>query len=520
MPILALILLFLNEILHINAHERSVCLNMIVRNEIDIIQKCFDSLVDYIDYWVICDSGSNDGTQLFINEYFSNKGINGKLINITWKNFGESRTEGLMNAYKYCDSEYILLSDADMELRINDIKWKEKLSESVYLIKQENAFVSYWNIRLLNLNDAKEYGMKYVGVTHEYLETNMGGNGKRFDGIEYFDYANGHNRGNKTDRDIALLKQGIIDEPGNSRYKFYLANTYRDISDFRNCVDMYNQALKQLNWNEEIYQSLYGKGLCMEKSGYYDLFEWIAVYLKGFMYHKHRLETLYRIVKYCRIHGNEEMYNLYELGWNLGKMGLKFDENDNYIGSIEVNYDTALFMNKDIHYWQFKDEMAVLGYYNKKYNISYQICDELLNSGYVAESEIERIKQNRKYAKEFLAKKSATNSNVIEISTKEDDSHKEMNTFAHDIINIDSDSDSKIATLKESSRNLNANHEDHLQLKSVSNNFMNEMEYIYDETPHIHSSFIFNHKIWILIIFGIMLIYILQTKTNKATKTK
>ena len=44
-------------------------LSMIVKNETHIIKECFDTIYDQIDYWVIVDTGSTDGTQEFIKNY-------------------------------------------------------------------------------------------------------------------------------------------------------------------------------------------------------------------------------------------------------------------------------------------------------------------------------------------------------------------------------------------------------------------------------------------------------------------
>ena len=40
-----------------------ITLCMIVKNETAIIKECLESMCQYIDYWVICDTGSTDGTQ-------------------------------------------------------------------------------------------------------------------------------------------------------------------------------------------------------------------------------------------------------------------------------------------------------------------------------------------------------------------------------------------------------------------------------------------------------------------------
>ena len=78
-----------------------MCLNMIVKNESHVIRETFDNLLKYIpfDYWVISDTGSTDGTQDIIKNYFKEKNIAGELVFHEWKDFGHNRTMALEAAY-------------------------------------------------------------------------------------------------------------------------------------------------------------------------------------------------------------------------------------------------------------------------------------------------------------------------------------------------------------------------------------------------------------------------------------
>ena len=42
--------------------RKRICLNMIVKNESAVIERCLASLRDHIDAWVIVDTGSTDDT--------------------------------------------------------------------------------------------------------------------------------------------------------------------------------------------------------------------------------------------------------------------------------------------------------------------------------------------------------------------------------------------------------------------------------------------------------------------------
>ena len=95
-------------------NKKTLTLSMIVKNETHIITECLESVAPYIDYWIIADNGSTDGTQQLIKDFFEEKGIPGELHEVEWVNFGHNRTEAL----KMCDgkADYIFMIDADDKL--------------------------------------------------------------------------------------------------------------------------------------------------------------------------------------------------------------------------------------------------------------------------------------------------------------------------------------------------------------------------------------------------------------------
>ena len=93
-----------------------LCLNMIVKNESHIIKNKLDRLLKKvdIDYYVICDTGSDDNTKEIIKSFFDNKNIEGEIFDHKWKDFGTNRTLALTAAFG--KSQYILIFDADDEI--------------------------------------------------------------------------------------------------------------------------------------------------------------------------------------------------------------------------------------------------------------------------------------------------------------------------------------------------------------------------------------------------------------------
>ncbi len=115
-----------------------ICLWTHVQNEASIIEKMLESAVDYIDYWVLVDNGSTDGTQEIILKFFAKHNIEGKLYQseIGWKGHGVNRQHSwdfLENTDHGCD--YILRIDADEGIAVEeDFDWSVIPSQEAWSI--------------------------------------------------------------------------------------------------------------------------------------------------------------------------------------------------------------------------------------------------------------------------------------------------------------------------------------------------------------------------------------------------
>ena len=198
---------------------KSLCLNMIVKNEMANLERCLSSVAPYISCWVIGDTGSTDGTQDFIKAFFAARNLPGELHSFPFLNFEQARNAALDCAYASpLAYDYLLFDDADMELVVEDPGFRERLSAPGYRVAQRtNSSLFYWNTRLAR----RDVGARYHGVTHEYLD--VPGGVEELHGVWYRDYASGSNRVDKFERDIRLLSQAIALDPHNTRYWFYLA---------------------------------------------------------------------------------------------------------------------------------------------------------------------------------------------------------------------------------------------------------------------------------------------------------
>ena len=115
------------------------CFNTMVNNEAHVIERMLNSVYPYIDYYVIQDNGSTDGTPDIIRNFFKEKGIDGFVYEIDWwKGHGINRDHTLQTALSAdhgCD--WILRVDADEQLNVD-----ENFDWSVF----DNTSIQSWNV--------------------------------------------------------------------------------------------------------------------------------------------------------------------------------------------------------------------------------------------------------------------------------------------------------------------------------------------------------------------------------------
>ena len=329
-----------------------ICLNMIIKNESKIITRLLESVVHIIDTYCICDTGSDDNTVEIINNYFKNTDISGKIIYMPFINFEHNRNHSLNECVNMENADYLLLLDADMVLDINKNlnidNFKNYLNYyDVHYIFQGTENFYYKNIRLIK-NDGS---FKYCGVTHEYLQLKKTHTYGHFKNTDIFikDIGDGGSKKDKFTRDIHLLNEALEIDSNNSRYLFYLANSYYNINDYSNAISNYKKCINLCGWEQEIWYSYYSLGNCYEKLK--DHANAIFYWIKAVSANALRIENLYKIVEYYRCN------NEYELAYDFFIMA---DQKRKRIQDWDM-----LFLEKDIYIYKLDYELSIIGYYIK-----------------------------------------------------------------------------------------------------------------------------------------------------------
>lgn len=371
-------------------NKPTLCLNMIVKNESKIITRLFDSVLPIIDTYCICDTGSTDNTIEVIENYFSNKNIPGKIVHEPFTNFCHNRNFALKACLGL--SDFILLLDADMIIELNNFDKSILNKADNFRILQGNDSFYYQNMRIIKNNSL----YKYVGVTHEYIDIPPNTKLINLKKSEIFikDIGDGGAKNNKYERDIFLLQNGLKEEPNNSRYHFYLANSYFDLKKYDEAIEFYHKRIKLGGWKEEVWFSYYRIGLCYKNQNKFN--EALGYWLEGYEFYPERLEGIYEIIKHYRIIGKQKLSMIF---YNLAKTILNKNE----------DRDEYLFLNNDVYTFKIFYEFTIIAAYCGFKNIDNEFIKVFNNS--TNNLELNNLLSNYKFYKHSLPIKTLHNLN-------------------------------------------------------------------------------------------------------------
>lgn len=365
----------------IKKNGKTIVLNMIVKNESKIIERCLKSVYDVIDSWCIVDTGSTDGTQDLIKAFLKDKP--GELIEKPWVNFGHNRNEALSLARNWGD--WILLTDADMILENKGFK-KNLLDSSVdaYDVIQENHGTSYYNFRLLNTKKT----WRCIGVTHEYYDCEEGNlKREKLDTLWFNDISDGGSKHDKFERDIRLLTQGLIDEPWNARYMFYLAQSYRDTNDWEKSIEWYKKRVEVGGWDEEVWYAQYMIGWCKVNRGD-NWYDFLPDLMKSWSLRPWRLEPVWLLAVEARKRG------MLEHSYYFGKIAAQ---------TPYPNKD-LLFIATPAYEFLALDEFSVAAFHTGRFQECETACLHLLKNPKLDAKNKARIRKNMWFAQKNLGR--------------------------------------------------------------------------------------------------------------------
>ena len=354
-----------------------VCLSMIVKNEAHVIERCLGSLKPYVHAWAISDTGSTDGTQDIIREFMAD--LPGELIERPWVDFATNRNEALELAKKHGD--YALIIDADEVIEADPgFRWGT-LDAPAYLLELIYNELRYRRVALPRL----DANWQWRGVLHEALVSPHAAQAQYLPGLRIRVFSDGarstkQSQAEKFSRDADVLRRALLDEPGNTRYAFYLAQSLRDAGRPQEAVTAYQQRIAMGGWAEEVYFSKLQVAAIRERLGaaYADV---IADYLDAYDFRPTRAEAACELARYLRLQKR------YAAAREFGRIAVSLQKPDD-----------VLFLDQTVYDWRARDELAVSAYWCGDRETSARLCRELLASSLLPPGERARVQANLDFA--------------------------------------------------------------------------------------------------------------------------
>jgi glycosyltransferase involved in cell wall biosynthesis len=351
---------------------------MIVKNERHVIERCLASIKPVISYWVIVDTGSADGTQDAIRDYL--RDIPGELVERPWVDFAHNRSEAL--SYAKGKTDYLIMIDADEVLAFaKGFEWPE-LVEDGYRIETRFGGLSYQRIQIVkNTGD-----WHYQGVVHEHITSNTPKSIGVLPDVVNLPSRDGARSAdpNKFKRDALTLEKALLEDPDNSRYVFYLAQSYRDAGEYDTALKHYQRRVHMQGAPEEVWYSLYQAALMQLLLG--ESWEKVLHALLGaYAYGPDRAEPFYRIATYYR-----------ELkSYPLAQLFIQQARNIPYP-------EGAIFVEKAVYDYLIPFEHAVCCYWSGQHAEAIRANNQILSTPGVAPEIFDQALKNRRYSLEAL----------------------------------------------------------------------------------------------------------------------
>ena len=373
---------------------------MIVKNEAAIIEKCFDSVLPMIDYILVCDTGSTDGTPQKVYEYLVRNKISGQVMHDPWRNFGFNRSRALKHMRAIPEVDYVLLMDADDEMvlpeNFNPELFKAELKADLTFVHFILGSVQY--TRGVICSNKRKFIFR--GVMHEFIDGPPSGFSRAMITgfhVKANSFISNRNQpsedgtiSHKFQKDAVVLEKAIIDETDKfmiARYHFYLAQCYLNAG-----AKYLEDALKHYLirttcgfWPEEIYISFYYAAR-IAKFLNHPYTEVVELFLGACEVNPKRAEAWHGLAVYAREQGQ------YDFGYGAAFTGMQ----------MEFDPD-GLFGERWVYEYGVLDEFACHAYWCGKYQESISACKQLLACPSLPEIDKERIMSNLQNAINVLA---------------------------------------------------------------------------------------------------------------------
>lgn len=224
-----------------------ISLTMIVKNEQSNLSRCLLSAREYVDEIIIVDTGSIDETKKIAIEHGA------RVYDFIWTNsFAEARNYALQQS----TGDWILVLDADEQLApetahlIREFTIGPPAIGRVTIVSKylDNGEIRYTRSPISRLFPR---GVYYKGNIHEQVISDLP---HRLTGVTV--YHDGYYETDKTERNLPLLQQALLQDPESPYLNMQLAREWKNKQLFKEADHYFSKAYRLATGNEGYYSNL------------------------------------------------------------------------------------------------------------------------------------------------------------------------------------------------------------------------------------------------------------------------
>lgn len=373
----------------------TICLATVCKNEEGCIERLLESVHQFIDYWVIVDTGSTDRTCEIIEEYFRKKGIPGELHHDEWVSMGHNKTR--MMEYAKGKTDYLIHIDAD-DYMVGQVD-KNDLKEGyhAFFFGAIRGATKYKTWVIFD----NRVTWRFIGVAHTlikcveipifqtldlsenpyYMVSVLDGGARSHDPEKYYKDA------------LSLQKQffdTLLEDPDdlNMRSVFYTAQSYFDCGRAEEALKWYRLYTKMDNrWIEEEFESHMRISRCMMSLGW-DIKKIEKQMLVAIRIFPDRAETFFRLGMHCN------SVKEFDLAYKYLK-----EASNKSLEEVQGKY--LLFVDSYAYGSAVKDELSVACYWTGRYEEGYRHLMEIIDREDFSDHR-ERLLENKKHFENMM----------------------------------------------------------------------------------------------------------------------
>ena len=231
----------------------------ITSNSRDIIGDALRSIVDWVDWCLVIDTGITDDTLEIAREVAGDKLV---VRELPWQNDFSAARNFALEAAAALGADWAITLDTDERIDVGDVDVPAALAATdagVVLVKQVDG--TYGKERLFRLPARG----RFVGPTHEAFNREC--DVTDLAGVVFHELGKSHEQyQRKAARDVAILARHTAEHPDDPRWFYYLGDSLAGLGRHEEAIAAFRTCAGLKGWDEEGAWAMYRAGRVLPSS--------------------------------------------------------------------------------------------------------------------------------------------------------------------------------------------------------------------------------------------------------------